>query len=87
MKKINITGNNPLTRQWWYDVMTSRPPPPPKNVEKYTEEILDSVEEGWIEEDWTRTMPLLLNELLQENFTSTRKPTSTRVSHASEGVQ
>ena len=45
------------------------------------------MEEGWIEEDWTRSMPLLLNELLQENFTSTRKPTSTRVSHATEGVQ
>jgi len=87
IKKINITGNNPLTRQWWYDVMPSRPPPLPKNEEKYREEILDRVEEGWIEEDGTRTMPLLLNELLQENFTSTRKPTSTRVSHATEGVQ
>jgi len=32
-------------------------------------------------------MPRLLNELLQKNFTSTRKPTSTRVSHATEGVQ
>ena len=40
-----------------------------------------------IEEDWTRTMPRLLNELLQKKFTSTRKPTSTRVSHATEGVQ
>jgi len=29
IKKINITGNNPLTRQWWYDVMTARPPPLP----------------------------------------------------------
>ena len=26
IKKINITGNNPLIRQWWYEVMTSRPP-------------------------------------------------------------
>ena len=24
IKKINITGNNSLIRQWWYDVMTSR---------------------------------------------------------------
>ena len=32
-------------------------------------------------------MPCLLNELLQKKFTSTRKPTSTRVSHATEGVQ
>ena len=87
IKKINITGNNPLTRQWWYDVMTSRPPPLPKNEENYREEILDRVEEGWIEEDWTRTMPRLLNELLQKKFTSTRKPTSTRVSPATEGVQ
>ena len=46
IKKINITGNNPLTRQWWYDVMTSLPPPLPKNEEKHREEILDRVEEG-----------------------------------------
>jgi len=87
INKINITGNNPLIRQWWYDVMTSRPPPLPKNEEKHREEILDRVEEGWLEEDWTRTMPHLLNELLQENFTFTRNPTSTRVSHATEGIQ
>jgi len=87
IKKINITGNNPLTRPWWYDVMISRPPPLPKNEEKYREEILDREEEGWIEENWTRTMPLLLNELLQKNYTATRKPTSTRVLHATEGVQ
>ena len=36
---------------------------------------------------WSRTMPRLLNDLLQKKFTSTRKPTSTRVSHATEGVQ
>jgi len=64
IKKINITSNNPLTRQWWNDVMTSRPPPLPTNEEKYREEILDRVEEGWIEEDWTRTMPRLLNALV-----------------------
>jgi len=45
------------------------------------------VEEGWLKEDWTRTMPHLINELLQENFTSTRNPTSIRVSHATEGIQ
>ena len=66
LKLLNITGNNPFIRQWWYDVMTSRPPPLPKNVEEYREEILDRVEEGWIEEDWTRTMPRLLNDLLQK---------------------
>ena len=69
--------------------MTSRPPPLPTNEENYREEILDRVEEGWIEEDWTRTMPRLLNDLLQNKFTCTRKPTSTRVSprDATEGVQ
>ena len=67
--------------------MTSRPPPLSKTEEEYREEILDRVEEGWLEEDWTRTMPHLLNELLQKNFTSARKPTSTRVSHATERVQ
>jgi len=51
IKKIKIAGNNPSTRQWWYDVMTSRPPPLPKNEEKYREEILDRVEEGWLEEE------------------------------------
>jgi len=37
IKKIRIAGNNPQIRQWWYDVMTSRPPPLPKNEEKYRE--------------------------------------------------
>ena len=87
IKKIHITGNNPLIRQWWYDVMTSRLPPLPKNEEKHREEILDRVEEGWLEEDWTRTMPHLLNKLLQKNLTITRNPTSTRVSHATERIQ
>jgi len=50
IKKIKIAGNNPLIRQWWYEVMTSRPPPLPKNEEKYREEILDRVEEGWLDE-------------------------------------
>jgi len=87
IKKIHITGNNPLIRQWWYDVMTSRPPPLPKNEEKYREEILDRVEEGWLDEEWTRTMPHLINDLLQKNFNPTRNPTSTRVSHVTEGIQ
>jgi len=76
IKKMKIAGNNPLTRQWWwYDVMTSRPPPLPKNKEKYREEILDRVEEGWLEEEWTRTMPHLISDLLQKNFTPTRNST------------
>jgi len=87
IKKIKIAGNNPLTRQWWYDVMTSRPPPLPKNEEKYGEEILDRVEEGWLEKEWARTMPQLISELLQKNFTFTRNSTSTRAPHATEGIQ
>ena len=59
-KKITISGNNSLTRQWWYDVMTSQPPPLPKNLEKSRENILDRVEEGWQEEDWATTMPKLI---------------------------
>ena len=66
--------------------MTSRPPPLPKNI-KSREEILDRVEEGWQEEDWTTTMPKLIGTLLQENFTFTRNLTSNRVPHAAEGVQ
>jgi len=27
IKKIKIAGNNPQIRQWWYEVMTSRPSP------------------------------------------------------------
>jgi len=87
IKKIKIAGNNPLTRQWWYDVMTSRPPPLPKNEEKYREEILDRVEEGWLEEEWGTTMPQVISELLQKNLTLTRNSTSTRAPHAIEGIQ
>ena len=87
IKKIKIAGNNPLTRQWWYDMMTSRPPPLPKNEEKYREEILDRVEEGWLEEEWASTMPQLISELLQKNFTFTRNSTLTRAPHATEGIQ
>jgi len=68
IKKMSMTGNNPLIRQWWYDVMTSQPPLLSKNEEKYRDEILDRVEEGWLEEDWTRTMPHMLNELLQKTL-------------------
>ena len=87
IKKINITGNNPLTRQWWYDVMTLRPPPLPKKEENNRKIILDLVEEGWIEGDWTKTMPRLLNDLLQEKFISASKMTPTRVACINEGVQ
>jgi len=65
IKKIKIAGNNPQIRQRWYDVMKLRPPPLPKNEEKYREEILDRVEEGWLEEEWARNMPQAINEILQ----------------------
>ena len=68
--------------------MTSRPPPLPKKEENNRETILDRVEKGWLEEDWSSTMPrLLLNDLLQEKFISASKPTSNRVSFANEEVQ
>jgi len=67
--------------------MTSRPPPLPKNEEKHREEILDRVEEGWLEEEWARTMPKVIHEILQKNLTSMRNPAATRTSHATEGIQ
>jgi len=67
--------------------MTSRPPPLPKNIENDREEILDRVEEGWQEEDWTTTMPQMISELLQKNFTLTGNLTWTRAPHVVEGVQ
>jgi len=67
--------------------MTSRPPPLPKNEEKYTEEILDRIEEDWQEEEWAIIMPQVVNKTLQKNLTTTRNPTATRTSHATEGIQ
>ena len=86
IKKIRIVGNNPQIRQWWYDVMTSQPPPLPKNEEKHREEIRDRIAEGCLEEEW-RTMPQVINEILQKNSTSIRNTTATRTSHATEGIQ
>jgi len=87
IKKIKIAGNNPQIRQWRYDVLTLRPPPLPKNEEKHREEILDRVEEGWLKEDWAKTMLQVINEILQKNSTSIRNPTVTRTSYAAEGIQ
>jgi len=87
IKNIKIAGNNPQIRQWWYEVMTSRPPPLPKNEEKNREEILDGIEEGWQEEEWAITMPQVIQEILQKNVTIIRNPTATRTSHATEGIQ
>jgi len=63
------------------------PTPLPKHEEKQREEILDQVEEGWLEEDWAITMPQVINEILQKYSTSTRHQTTTRTSHATEGIQ
>ena len=87
IKKIKVAGNNPQTRQWWYEVMASRPPPLQKNEGKYREEILDRIEEGWQEEEWAIIMPQVVNEILQKNLTTTRNPIATRTSHAAEGIQ
>jgi len=61
-----IAGNNPQIRQWCHDVMTTRPPSLPKNEEKHREEILDRVEEGWLQEEWTRTMPQAIKRNIAE---------------------
>jgi len=87
IKKIKFAGNNPQIQQWWYEVMTSRPPLLPKNEGKHREEILDRIEEGWQEEEWVIIMPQVVNEILQKNLTTTRNPTGTRTSHATEGIQ
>jgi len=87
IKKMKIAGNKPQIQQWWYDVMTSRPPSLPKNEEKHREEILDRVEEGWLEEEWAITMPQGINKILQKNLTSIRNPTATRTSYTTEGIQ
>jgi len=78
---MKIAGNNPQIRQWWYDVMILRPPPLPKHEGKHREEILDRVEEGWLEEDWEMTMPQVINEILQNYSTSLRNPTDLHVPH------
>jgi len=67
--------------------MKSRLPPLPKNIEKSKEEILDHVEEGWQDEDWSTTMPKLIGVLSQDNFTFTKNLTSNRGLHAVEGIQ
>jgi len=60
---------------------------PAKNEEKHREEILDRVEEGWLEEEWARTIPQVINETLQKTLTSISNPTATCTSHTTEGIQ
>jgi len=87
IKKTKIFGNNPQIRQWWYEVMSTRPPPLPKNEEEYREEILDRIEEGWQEEVWAINMPQIANEILHQNLLTTRTPPATRTSHETDGIQ
>jgi len=67
--------------------MTLHPPALPKHEEKYREKILDRVEGGWHEADWVVTMPNVIKEILHQYPISTRNPTVTRTSHATEGIQ
>jgi len=54
--------------------MSTRPPPLPKNEERYREEILDRIDEGWQEEEWAINMPQIVNEILHQNLLTTRTP-------------
>jgi len=87
INKTRISGNNPQIRQWSYEVMSTRPPPLPKNEEKYKEEILDRIEEGWQGEERAINMPQIANEILHQNLLTTRTPPATRTSHEADGIQ
>jgi len=82
-----MIGNSPQIRQWWYEVISTRPPPLPKNEEKYREKILDRIEEGWQGEEWTINMPQIANEILHQNLRTRRTSLATRASHEAEGIQ
>ena len=63
--------------------MSIRPPPLPKNEEKYREEILDRIEEGWQGEEWAINVPKIANEILHQNLL-TRTPPATRTEEEEE---
>jgi len=67
--------------------MSTRPPPLSKNEEKYTEEILDRIEEGWQGKEWAINMLQVANEILHLNLLTTRTPPATRTSHETDGIQ
>jgi len=67
--------------------MSIRPPPFPKNEEKYREEILDRIEEGWQGEEWAINLPQIVNEILRQNLLTARTLPATRISHATDGIQ
>jgi len=84
IKKTIIFGSNPQIRQWWYEVMSTRPPPLPINKEKYREEILDRIEEGWQGEEWAINMPQISNKILHQNLLTTGTPPATRTFHETD---
>jgi len=67
--------------------MSTRPPPLPKNEEKYREEILDRIEEGWQGEAWAINMPQIANKICHQNLLTTRTPPATRTFHETSGIQ
>jgi len=67
--------------------MSTRPLPLPKNEEKYREEILDRIEEGWQGEKWVVNMPQIANAILHQNLLTTRTPPATRTSYEADGIQ
>jgi len=87
IKKTTLFGNNPQIREWWYEVMSIRPPPLPKNEEKYREEILDRIKEGWQGEEWAINMTQIVNEILRQNLLTTKTPPATRTNHEADGIQ
>jgi len=87
IKKTTLFGNNPQIREWWYEVMSIRPPPLPKNEEKYREEILDRIKEGWQGEEWAINMTQIVNEILRQNLLTTKTPPATRTNHEVDGIQ
>jgi len=46
--------------------------------EKYREEILERIEEGWQAEEWATNIPQIVNELLLRNLFEPRTPQATR---------
>jgi len=87
IKKTRISANNPQIRQWWYEVISTRPPPLPKNEERYREEIFDRIEEGWQGEEWAINMSQIVNEILHQNLLKIRTPRATRTSHEADRIQ
>jgi len=67
--------------------MTESPPPLAKRDEKYREEILERIEEGWQAEKWATSLLQIVNELLLRNLFETRTPQATQTDRAADGIQ